>query len=64
MIAAGTRPYHPPDVPFNGINVFDSDEIVDIPRLPRSLTVVVGGVMQAIPGQKVDPVPATVAAAK
>src|ERR1700755_3502516 len=35
MIAVGTRPYRAADVPFNGINVLDSDEIVDIPRLPR-----------------------------
>ena len=45
MIAVGTRPYRPADVPFNSINVLDSDEIVDIPRLPRSLTVVGGGVI-------------------
>ena len=45
MIAVGTRPYRPADVPFNGINVLDSDEIVDVPRLPRSLTVVGGGVI-------------------
>ena len=32
-------------MPFNGINVLDSDEIVDILRLPRSLTVVGGGVI-------------------
>ena len=35
----------PADVPFNGTNVLDSDEIVEVPRLPRSLTVVGGGVI-------------------
>jgi len=45
MIAVGTRPYRPADVPFNGTNVLDSDQIVDIPKLPRSLTVVGGGVI-------------------
>jgi NAD(P) transhydrogenase len=45
LIAVGTRPYRPPDVPFNGHSVVDSDEIVDIARLPRSLTVVGGGVI-------------------
>src|ERR1700738_2215128 len=45
LIGVGTRPYRPPDVPFNSVNVFDSDEIVEIPRLPRSLTVVGGGVI-------------------
>jgi NAD(P) transhydrogenase len=45
LIAVGTRPYRPAEVPFNGHNVLDSDEIVDIPRLPRSLTVVGAGVI-------------------
>jgi NAD(P) transhydrogenase len=45
LLAVGTRPYRPADVPFNGHSVVDSDEIVDIPRLPRSLTVVGGGVI-------------------
>jgi NAD(P) transhydrogenase len=45
LIAVGTRPYRPTDVPFNGRNVLDSDEIIDIPRLPRSLTVVGAGVI-------------------
>ena len=45
LIAVGTRPFRPADVPFNGATVLDSDEIVDIPRLPRSLTVVGGGVI-------------------
>jgi NAD(P) transhydrogenase len=45
LVAVGTRPYRPADVPFNGRNVLDSDEIVEIPRLPRSLTVVGAGVI-------------------
>jgi NAD(P) transhydrogenase len=45
LIAVGTRPYHPPEVPFNGHNILDSDDILEIPRLPRSLTVVGGGVI-------------------
>jgi NAD(P) transhydrogenase len=45
LIAVGTRPYRPADVPFNGRNILDSDEIVDIPRLPRSLAVVGAGVI-------------------
>jgi NAD(P) transhydrogenase len=45
LIAVGTRPYRPPDVPFNGHSVLDSDEIVEVPRLPRSLTVVGAGVI-------------------
>ena len=32
-------------MPFNGTSVLDSDEILEMPRLPRSLTVVGGGVI-------------------
>jgi NAD(P) transhydrogenase len=45
LIAVGTRPFRPADVPFNGSTVLDSDEIVDLPKLPRSLTVVGAGVI-------------------
>jgi NAD(P) transhydrogenase len=45
LIAVGTRPFRPSDVPFNGTNVLDSDEMVDLPKLPRSLTVVGAGVI-------------------
>jgi NAD(P) transhydrogenase len=45
LIAVGTRPFRPDDVPFNGTTVLDSDEMVDLPKLPRSLTVVGAGVI-------------------
>jgi NAD(P) transhydrogenase len=45
LIAVGTRPYRPADVPFNGRNVLDSDEMVEIAHLPRSLTVIGAGVI-------------------
>lgn len=45
LIACGTRPFRPDYVPFNGLNVFDSDEIIELPRLPRSLTVIGAGVI-------------------
>jgi NAD(P) transhydrogenase len=45
LIACGTRPFRPADVPFNGTSVFDSDEIIELPRLPRSLTVIGAGVI-------------------
>jgi NAD(P) transhydrogenase len=45
LIAVGTRPFRPADVPFDGATVLDSDEIVEIPRLPRSLTVIGAGVI-------------------
>ena len=45
LVAVGTRPFRPDTVPFNGTNVLDSDEIVDLKRLPRSLAVVGAGVI-------------------
>ena len=45
LIAVGTEPYHPANIPFNGETVVDSDDFILRPRLPRSLTVVGGGVI-------------------
>ncbi|MBN8905727.1 MAG: FAD-dependent oxidoreductase, partial [Rhodospirillales bacterium] len=45
LIAVGTRPHRPKEVPFNGVSVLDSDEIIEPSHLPRSLTVVGGGVI-------------------
>ncbi len=45
LIACGTKPFRPDYVPFNGTSVLDSDEIVDLPRLPRSLAVIGAGVI-------------------
>ena len=45
FLAVGTRPYRPKHVPFNGQSIFDSDEILELKRLPRSLTVVGAGVI-------------------
>jgi NAD(P) transhydrogenase len=40
VIACGTRPYRPAHIGFDGENVVDSDEILDLTRLPRQLIVV------------------------
>ena len=40
LIAVGTRPYRPAHIGFDGANVLDSDEILDIARIPRQLVVV------------------------
>jgi len=45
LIAVGTVPFRPDYIPFDGKTVFDSDEILDIPRLPRSLAVIGAGVI-------------------
>jgi NAD(P) transhydrogenase len=45
LIAVGTRPHRPESVPFDGRRILDSDEILDLPHLPRTLTVIGGGVI-------------------
>ena len=45
LIAVGTRPHRPPDVPFDGTHIFDSDDFLEIDHVPRSLTVIGGGVI-------------------
>ena len=45
IIAVGTRPADSPRVPINGRTIVNSDQILDLPELPRSLIVVGGGVI-------------------
>jgi NAD(P) transhydrogenase len=45
VIAVGTVPTRPPDVPFDGETVIDSDGLLAMKRLPKSLTIVGGGVI-------------------
>lgn len=45
LISVGTKPYRPDYIPFNGETVVDSDEILQIKELPRSLTVIGAGVI-------------------
>ncbi|MEM7330005.1 MAG: Si-specific NAD(P)(+) transhydrogenase [Pseudomonadota bacterium] len=45
LICVGTKPYRPDSIPFDGTNILDSDEILNIPSLPRSLTVIGAGVI-------------------
>lgn len=45
IICVGTRPWRPDTIPFDGINVLDSDEILGLPTLPHSLTVIGAGVI-------------------
>ncbi|SLN28814.1 Soluble pyridine nucleotide transhydrogenase [Roseisalinus antarcticus] len=45
LIAVGTRPHRPDTIPFDRTRVFDSDEILELKTLPRSLTVIGGGVI-------------------
>src|SRR5262245_59110899 len=45
LLAPGTKPSRPNHIPFNGQTVFDSDEILSLARVPRSMIVVGGGVI-------------------
>ena len=40
LIAVGTKPYRPSHIGFDGENIVDSDEILDLSRIPRQLVVV------------------------
>ncbi|HUO35011.1 MAG TPA: Si-specific NAD(P)(+) transhydrogenase [Candidatus Acidoferrum sp.] len=45
VIATGTKPASNPKVPINGRNIIDSDQILSMPSIPRTLIVVGGGVI-------------------
>tara|TARA_R110002049_G_scaffold2743_4_gene21095 strand:- start:26590 stop:27990 length:1401 start_codon:yes stop_codon:yes gene_type:complete len=45
LIATGTHPFRPDHIPFDGCNVVDSDEILNIKEIPRSLAVIGAGVI-------------------
>jgi NAD(P) transhydrogenase len=40
IIAVGTEPYRPANIPFDGEAILDADDILDLKRLPRALTVI------------------------
>jgi NAD(P) transhydrogenase len=43
LLATGSHPHHPPEVPFEDPDVHDSETVLSIERLPESLLVVGGG---------------------
>ncbi|MBX9468286.1 Si-specific NAD(P)(+) transhydrogenase [Rhizobium sp. WL3] len=45
LLAVGTRPFKPSHIPFDGVSVIDSDEILEIKELPRSMIVIGAGVI-------------------
>ena len=45
LIATGSRPHRAPEIPFDDAAIFDSDSILKMGRIPRSLAVVGGGVI-------------------
>lgn len=45
LIASGSAPFHPPEVPFDHNVIYDSDSILKMDRIPRSMLIVGGGVI-------------------
>ena len=43
IIATGSRPYHPPGVPFDDPDVLDAEGLLEIQEAPRSVLVIGGG---------------------
>src|SRR5512133_891291 len=44
LLATGTRPFHPPQYVIDNVRVYDSDSILLLDRVPRSLAILGGGV--------------------
>ena len=45
LVATGTRPYRPPFIPFEAVEVYDSDEILAIETIPETMIVLGSGVI-------------------
>jgi len=45
LLATGSRPSHPPEIPFDGRVVVDSDDVLSLTAIPRRLVVIGGGVI-------------------
>jgi len=45
IIATGSKPRNPPEVPFDDRRIFDSRSILDMPTIPESMIILGGGVI-------------------
>jgi len=45
LLATGTRPHRPDHIPFDGETIIDSDDILYLKKLPRSMAVIGAGVI-------------------
>jgi len=45
LIATGSKPHRPPEIPFDDNSIFDSDSILTMDRIPKSMIVIGGGVI-------------------
>ncbi|HQU09371.1 MAG TPA: FAD-dependent oxidoreductase, partial [Opitutales bacterium] len=45
LIATGSYPFHPPGIPFDGDAIYDSDSILNLKSIPKSIVIVGAGVI-------------------
>jgi NAD(P) transhydrogenase len=45
LIATGSSPHHPSQIPFDGRYIYDSDSILSMDRIPKTMAVIGGGVI-------------------
>ena len=45
LVATGSKPYQPSNIPFDDEDVDDSDTVLQIDRLPKTMTIIGGGVI-------------------
>ena len=45
LVATGSSPHHPPEIPFDHELIFDSDSILKMKHIPKTMAVVGGGVI-------------------
>jgi NAD(P) transhydrogenase len=45
LIATGSSPHHPENIPFDGRTVYDSDTILNLDRIPKTIAVIGAGVI-------------------
>jgi len=45
LISVGTKPFRPDYIPFDGERIIDTDEILSLKTLPKSLTIIGAGVI-------------------
>jgi NAD(P) transhydrogenase len=45
LIATGSSPHYPPEIAFDGKLIFDSDTILDMKQIPKTMAVIGGGVI-------------------
>jgi len=45
LLATGSKPHRPPEISFDDIHTFDSDTFLQMERIPKSLSVIGGGVI-------------------